>query len=290
MIFSMTGYGSSTHHNEKYTIKCEVISRNKKNFELSFNLPQFCLFAEVELKKIAQNMMKRGWITINFDIQFADKEIFINFNEELFKSWNKTIKRISKEYHLENDVKMSDWISAEYIWKPGKSSIDQDLIFKLLEKSMTDAIKKADKMRKVEGLNIKKDIIKRLDTIEKKVETIEKFRPLSISKYEQKIKDQVKTRDFSDSELNIFNKFMSVFTDKSDIAEEITRLRSHIKQFHSFISSKEAVGRSLDFMLQEFFREINTIGSKANCLEITKEVIDIKSLIEQIREQVQNVL
>ena len=287
----MTGYGSETMTMKGLTIKCEISSLNKKNLEINLNLPKYCIFMELPLRKALQETLIRGNITLFFQLQWAKGSKQISLNHTLFKTWQNQIKDLCDKYHVQEDISASHWLNTSAIWDVKETEADNSLIEPLMIKCLHKAMEKLIEMRVKEGRELEKDLMKRLKIIEGHLEIIQKRSPQLVKKYEEKIMKQVNGNgNFSKPEQDLFNRFVSIFSEKTDIAEEITRLKSHIGQFKTYLKSSEAVGRSMDFLLQEFMREANTIGSKANDTAIAQNVVAIKTTIEQIREQVQNLL
>lgn len=287
----MTGYGSETMTIKGLTIKCEISSLNKKNLEINLNLPKYCIFMELPLRKAIQETLVRGNINLFFQLQWAKGSKQITLNHTFFKTWQSQIKELCEKYHLRDDISASSWLNTSGIWDIKETEADNSLIEPLMMKCLQKSMEKLILMRNKEGRELEKDLMKRLQIIEGHLEKIQKRSPELVKKFEEKISRQVNgSNNFSKTEQDLFGRFISVFSEKTDIAEEITRLKSHISQFKSYLKSNEAVGRSMDFLLQEFMREANTIGSKANDTAIAQNVVAIKTTIEQIREQVQNLL
>jgi uncharacterized protein (TIGR00255 family) len=291
MILSMTGFGSHTHKEKNLQIKCEIHCVNKKTLEVYVNLPRTCLFAEMDLRKKVEETLKRGKITVHFDVRFMESTKKVVFQEALFDSFQETLVQISKKYKIQNNVLLSHWLSMEKLWGIEEEPKDPKNLVPLLNTTLESALAHVGSMRKREGQHLLKDLLQRLSKIEKYLQAIEARAPSMVRAYQDTLKKRIKSREtFTPAESDLFNRFVSVFADKSDVSEEITRLKSHFAQFRHLLDSQEPCGRSLDFLLQEFVREINTLGSKTPDLQATKQVIAIKTLIEQIREQVQNVL
>jgi uncharacterized protein (TIGR00255 family) len=291
MALSMTGFGSATLSLNQAALKCEVQTLNKKNFEPFFILPKFCLFAELELKKVAEKMLQRGKVTVLFDVQSLASKKRISLNETLAESWRKAIAVFEKKYGYKNNLMISDWLRLNEIWEVQEEKVNPGELYKKLEACMVSAIKQVLDMRKKEGERLQKDILTGLSKTQNLVASVTKRAPLILREYQKKIQHKIRSgKEFSPQETDLFNRFISAFADKADIHEEIVRLNSHFHQFRDLLKKETPVGRTLDFLLQECNREINTIGSKASDVVITQNVINIKTLLEQIREQIQNIL
>ncbi len=291
MILSMTGFGSHTHSIKGLQVKCEIHCVNKKALEVNLNLPRYCLFAEPDLRKKVEETLKRGKISVNLDLRFLESTKKVSFNETLFDSFQKTLARISKKNKIQDHLNVSDLLSMEKLWVIEEELWPPESLLSSLNAALNSALTKVLLMRTREGEHLHKDLLRRLSEVEKQCVEIERRAPSILREYQEKLKKQIKNSDqFTSVETDLFNRFVSMFTNKSDVSEEITRLKSHFSQFRQILRSQEPCGRSLDFLLQEFVREINTLGSKTPDLQATKQVIAVKALIEQIREQVQNVL
>ncbi|MBN2143191.1 MAG: YicC family protein [Candidatus Aureabacteria bacterium] len=291
MALSMTGFGRASFSTKEMFLRCEIQSLNKKNFEAFFILPKFCLFAELELKKVLEKMLQRGKVTVNFDIQVSSSRNKINLNESLADSWIKAAAYFKKKYGYKNNLTVSDWLRLNEIWEIHEERVPPRELYEKIEACMIASVKKVIEMRKREGHRLQKDILKALHDAQKLLGQIAKRAPEQLKAYRQRLGEKIHAgKGFSHAEIDLFSRFIGAFSDKTDIHEEIVRLGSHFQQFKSLLIRDTPVGRTVDFLLQECNREVNTIGSKSNDLIITENVVNLKTLLEQIREQIQNIV
>lgn len=291
MLLSMTGFGASTASSKRFRVKCEVLCLNKKNLEVYINVPRNLISLELPLRKTASDEIIRGKLSVNFEIQALETNKSLCFQEDIYQSMLKELKKISKINGIDNNISLSDWMHTSPLWSLKETSIPVNEAKKLFEASMKDAITNLKKMRSQEGKKLQKDIERNIRMLEQKMRKIKKIIPKQMKNYENRLKNRLKdNKDLKNEEKIIFSRFIGIFSEKTDITEELDRLESHFQQFIDFMKNTDSSGRSLNFLVQEILREINTIGSKSPELAITKEVVDMKTLLEQIREQIQNIL
>lgn len=290
MIKSMTGFGKYNDIMNDREYQIEVKSVNHRYLDISVKLPRQLSYLEDVIKKEVSTSIKRGkidiFITFNNNSQEGRE---LKIDKELAKTYIKEIKDISREEDIEPTVdfvellKLPDVLNLKY--NQEDEQIKQEVIGVLKV-----AINQLVKMRSEEGNKIYDDLMKRIDTVESKIIKISEKSTGLIQEYvvklEGRVKEILQTEEIDKSRIA---QEIVIYADKSSIEEEITRLKSHISQFRSLLQSNEAVGKKLDFIIQEMNRETNTIGSKSNCLDITNNVIDIKTELEDIREQIQNI-
>ena len=290
MIKSMTGFGKYNDIMNDREYQIEVKSVNHRYLDISVKLPRQLSYLEDLIKKEVSTSIKRGkidiFITFNNNSQEGRE---LKIDKDLAKTYIKEIKDISREEDIEPTIdfvellKLPDVLNLKY--NQEDEQIKQEVIGVLKV-----AINQLVKMRSEEGNKIYDDLMKRIDTVESKIIKISEKSTGLIQEYvvklEGRVKEILQTEEIDKSRIA---QEVVIYADKSSIEEEITRLRSHISQFRNLLQSDEAVGKKLDFIIQEMNRETNTIGSKANCLDITNNVIDIKTELEDIREQIQNI-
>ena len=290
MIKSMTGFGKYNDIMNDREYQIEVKSVNHRYLDISVKLPRQLSYLEDVIKKEVSTSIKRGkidiFITFNNNSQEGRE---LKIDKDLAKTYIKEIKDISREEDIEPTIdfvellKLPDVLNLKY--NQEDEQIKQEVIGVLKV-----AINQLVKMRSEEGNKIYDDLMKRIDTVESKIIKISEKSTGLIQEYvvklEGRVKEILQTEEIDKSRIA---QEVVIYADKSSIEEEITRLKSHISQFRNLLQSNEAVGKKLDFIIQEMNRETNTIGSKSNCLEITNNVIDIKTELEDIREQIQNI-
>ena len=290
MIRSMTGFGRGTYEidGRKYII--EIKSVNHKYNDVSVKLPRILISLEDGIKKQISSNIARGKVDVFVTFEdYSEKAMNIRINKTLAKEYLKQFKELADETGVEFSPTVMEISKLPDILKLEESD-ETDQISSELNIALGEAIKNFVEMRAQEGEKLIADMKKRIDCIEEKVEEISKFSatlvPEYIEKLDARIKEYLKTDVIDEARLA---QEIVIYSDKCSIEEELTRLRSHISQFNNLLKSDSPIGKKFDFLVQEMNREVNTIGSKANSLDITNRVIEIKTEIENIREQVQNI-
>jgi len=290
MVKSMTGYGRSRYEVDGRIYTVDIKSVNHKYADVSIKLPRILNYKEDDLRKKVLNSISRGKIDVFISFEnYSNKGVEVKFNLELAKAYVNELNRLSSETGIPNTCTAVDISKMPEIFKLNESN-DEDLIGQELEVALDEALDKFIKMREIEGEQLVQDMNNRIDFIEQKVTEISKFSDGLVEEYIEKLKTRVKELMQTDiiDEARIAQEIV-IYSDKCSIQEELTRLSSHIIQFRNLMKTASPIGKKIDFLIQEMNRETNTIGSKANCLDLTNRVIEIKTEIENIREQVQNI-
>ena len=290
MVKSMTGFGRGKSQINGLDITVEIKSVNHRYFEFSARMPRAYAFLEEKLKSFLSQSISRGKVEVSVLVEDnTENATVVEINREYANAYIGALKQLSKEYNLKNDVKVSTVANNNEIFKVRRQTIEDEVITDAVLTVTKEALGNFVDMRTVEGERLLKDVNSRTAYILEKVEFIEKRSPETVNSYKERIEQKIKELlgDNTFDEQRVLTE-VAIFADKVAVAEETVRLRSHIKQFESLLSSDEPVGRKLDFIVQEMNREANTIGSKAQDIEIAHTVVDIKSEIEKIREQIQN--
>ena len=290
MVRSMTGFGRAKAQIDGLDITVEIKSVNHRYFEFSCRMPRAYSFLEEKIKSRLSNHISRGKVEVGLLIDDNTKNsTLIEIDGEYAAAYIAALKKLSKDFGLKNDVKTSSLVGNTDIFKVKRQVLDEEVITNAVFTVLDQALENFIEMRTVEGERLLNDVLFRTKTILEKVEFIEQRSPETVNAYKTRIEQKIKEllSDASFDEQRILTE-VAIFADKVAVAEETVRLRSHIKQFENLMSSSDAVGRKLDFIVQEMNRETNTIGSKAQDIEIAHTVVDIKSEIEKIREQIQN--
>lgn len=290
-INSMTGYGSAAANISGMDITVELKSVNHRYFEYSSKLPRAFLFLDERLKNLLQEKIVRGKVECFVQIDLlGEEQTQVVLNAPLVKGYLDAFERLAGDNNLKNDITVSSFTRISDIFTVKRQVLDEELVWNSVAEVTRDALKSFLAMRAKEGGKLKKDILQRAADILDHVGFIEERSPQTIAEYNERLVRRIKelTCDARIDEQRLLTE-AAIFADKIAVAEETVRLRSHIGQLHDMLESGEAVGRKLDFLIQEINREANTIGSKAQDVEIARKVIDIKSDIEKIREQVQNI-
>ncbi len=290
MIKSMTGYGKANLIKDTRTYTVEIKSVNHRYLDISIKMPKSLNYLEEEIKKEISKKVKRGKIDvfINFEDSKIDaKEIKIN--KEIAKIYIKELKELAQEENITDDISITKIAMFPDVLTMQNIQEDENIKPELIE-TIDIAVKQLINMRKTEGEKISQDLLSRIELINKKNKEISSISTGLIDEYvvklEKRIKELLKEQEIDKPRIA---QEVVIYADKCSIEEEITRLESHIMQFKQFLNSDEAIGKKIDFLIQEMNRETNTIGSKANSLEITNGVISIKTELENIREQIQNI-
>lgn len=287
----MTGFGRCLESVDGKTIIVEIKSVNHRYYEFTSRVPRSCGYLDEKLKSFIQGQVSRGKIDVGVSIQsdgVSDEKIEVN--SEVAKGYITALRRANEELGLEDDLTLSRIMRLPDIFDVKKIEEDEETVWNEVKSVAEKALERFIAMREAEGEKMREDILSRLDYITELVKKIEKKSPETTEKYRKKLFDKITEvlKDTNVDEQRILTE-AAIFSEKTAVDEETVRLRSHINQCREMLSMNEAVGRKLDFLIQEFNREANTIGSKCQDIEITKVVVDLKSEIEKIREQVQNI-
>lgn len=290
MIKSMTGFGRGKYENEGRCYTVEIKSVNHKYSDINVRVPRFLNSVEDTIRKRVSNAISRGKVDVFVTFEnFSSKGTAIRVNRELAKEYIDELKLLAEETGVQFDLNVVDVSKFPEILKI-EDTQNEELIANELVIAVDDALDKFIAMRELEGSKLIEDIERRIYIIKDKVNEITKYSSTLVEDYMKKLEQRVS--EYMVNKAIDENRLMQeivIFSDKSSIEEELTRLKSHIEQFLNLIKQNSPIGKKIDFLIQEINREINTIGSKANCLEITNLVIELKTEVENIREQIQNV-
>ncbi len=286
----MTGYGAASARVGGVRVIVELSSVNRKQLDVVFRLPPQLAAQESRVQKIIQEQISRGRISGTVLLEAASGGAMIQIDHARAEETVKQLRRTAKKLNLTDDLSASMLLQVPGLLKMQTTEQSPEEIFQCLEKVLTAALKKLNAMRLREGKALEADLLARLKLLEQMLAAIKPRAPQIVSNYRNKLMQGLEAAGLKNvaADERIIRE-IALFGEKSDIAEEITRLESHIAQFKKMVRNNEPSGRPLDFLAQEFFREINTIGSKANDLKITEQVVAFKTELERIREQIQNV-
>ena len=291
MIRSMTGYGRAEDSIDGRSIAVEIKSVNHRYFEFSSRTTRGYSFLDEKLKSYLQNKIARGKVDVFVNIEtLEDADAEVRVNHSLAAGYVTALKELRDKYNLRDDISVSAVARYSDIFSVHKAQEDEDAVWAAVVQVVDKALERFINMREMEGERLKADMQSRVQTILSIVERIEERSPQTVQEYQQKLQARLNEmlKDVKVDEQRLLTE-AAIFADKVAVAEETVRLRSHFAQMHQMLSGNNAVGRKLDFIVQEMNRETNTIGSKAVDAEIAHMVVDIKAEIEKIREQVQNV-
>ena len=290
MVKSMTGYGKSSLSIDTREYQVEIKSVNHKYIDTNIKMPRIISYLEEDIRKIITSKLKRGKIDIFISFENYSKDgNDIQINSNLAKMYIQNLKKLAEEESISANIEVTEITKLPDVLTI-KSNIDENQIKSELLQTVEEAINNLINMRQGEGERISRDILSKISQIEDKKQEIFMLSTGLIDEYvvklEARIKEILKTEEVDKSRLM---QEVVIYADKCSVEEEITRLTSHIEQLRNLLNSNEPNGKKMDFIIQEMNRETNTIGSKANNLEITNRVVDIKTILEDIREQIQNI-
>lgn len=292
MIKSMTGYGKGEAENGLFRLKVELKSVNHRYLDINIKLPRYLIYLEEKIKKVIKENLSRGKIDVFINLDFINQSsIDVKVDVPLANSFKQALDSLITELGIDDKVRLSNILQISDVIKTEKKDLDEDLTWETLQSAVEDALASISQMREYEGEQLKNDILLKLNEIELLINKIELRAPLVVEEYRNKLNERIKTL-MDDSNFVDYDRLaleVAIISDKSSIDEEIIRLGSHVNQFRDILNQNSAVGRKLDFLIQEFNREINTIGSKSSDSDIVNSVVDLKSAVEKIREQIQNI-
>lgn len=291
MVKSMTGYGRSQEMIDGMNITVEIKSVNHRYFDFSSRTPRTYGFLDEKLKSFVQSRVSRGKIECYVQVDnLEDDSVVVEVNQSLADGYVKAFDKLSQTYGIENNLNAGILARMNDVLVIRKAEADEDKIWNAVRTVAEKAVDKFIAMREIEGEKLRDDILSRADLILSYVAFIEERSPQTVKEYNDKLlaRMQELLGDIHVEESRLLTE-AAIYADKIAVAEETVRLRSHISQLRDFFESTEAIGRKMDFLVQEINREANTIGSKACDVEIAKRVLEIKAEVEKIREQVQNI-
>lgn len=291
MIRSMTGFGRAQASVEGYNITVEIRSVNHRYFEFYAKIPRTYSFLEEKIKSTLSTGISRGKVECSVQIEAtADESVVVSVNEPLARGYVDVIGSIAETFNLKDDLTALSLARFSDVLSITKAPVDEDALWEKVEPVIKEALNGFIAMRETEGAKLSKDVLSRGELILENVSYIEERSPETVKQYSEKLLERMRNvlGDTQIDEARILTE-AAIYADKVAVAEETVRLRSHIDQLRTMLQSSEAVGRKLDFLVQEINREANTIGSKAQDVDIARRVIDIKAEVEKIREQIQNI-
>jgi len=291
MIKSMTGYGGAKGASGKLEISVEIKSVNNRYLDCTVKLPRLFISFEEPLKSVVQNHISRGKVDVFIVIDSSNADdIEIKLNRPLAEAYISTLREMTETFGLSGNIGAVELSRFPDVVQVEKREADQDQLCKDISIVLSEAISGFNEMRAREGEKLYRDITERLDEIERLTILAEEISPRSVAEYRKKLElrmqEVLQTADIDQQRILTE---AAIFADRVAISEETVRLRSHIAQLRDMLCSGEPVGRKIDFLVQEFNREANTIGSKGNDPEMSRLTVDMKAEIEKIREQAQNI-
>ena len=289
-MHSMTGYGRAQASTEGVAVVVEIQAVNKRQAEVLVNLPDSLSAWESEIRSIVDRAISRGRITVNFNLEFSLPEVDPVLNRQLAKSYLSAFKALQSELHLNGEITIDTLLrSPGVIEQPATKQLSAKTRTPILA-ALQAALDQLLAMRAKEGSNLKRDLTKRIKAMRTCLQKVKKLRPRASERYRTNLHARIRKSGIEipldDDRLA---KEVAFFSERSDFSEEVTRLDSHLGQLMDTLEKDEPIGRTLEFLCQEIGRELNTLSAKANDAEISQLVVQTKSELEKVREQIQNV-
>jgi uncharacterized protein (TIGR00255 family) len=290
---SMTGYGRGDCSQDGFKITVEISSVNRKQTEISVNLPREMEMVEAQIRDLINRRIARGRVSVRVSLHAGASNLSarMHLNIPLAKAYAAELARLGKQLRLPGPVTLDLLARAPGVFQTDEQIVEEEDFWPAVEKAAKKALSAMIQMREREGEHLEKDLAKRIGVMRQSAAKIEKQAPKVAERYRQQLVERIKSAGLEApaAEDDRLLKEVVYFADRSDISEELTRLQSHFQQFDDCRRSGEPVGRMLDFLAQEMNREVNTVGSKANDSLISREVVTLKAELERFREQAQNV-
>ncbi len=288
---SMTGFGEGSAAGSGIHITVELSSVNRKQLDININLPRNLVTLDAQAQRLIREEFSRGRISGIVRVTTADSAAgSVTIDEKLAAQYVEGIRKTAKKLKLSDDLGADCIVRLPGVVGVEQDALDADHVSELLDQAMAKALRGLSRLRSSEGKALEQDLRMRTGLLEDEVKVISKLASTVTASYREKLflrLEEAGLEDLASDDRLV--KEVAIFADRCDISEELTRLKSHLVQTRKLFRSKEPVGRTLDFLCQELFREINTVGSKANEVEITRSVVAFKTELERIREQVQNI-
>jgi len=289
----MTGYGRGDCSQDGFKITVEVSSVNRKQSEISVNLPRQMEMLEAQIRDLINQYVSRGRLTVRVGLHAGASKLSarMHLNVPLAKAYARELNRLSRQLKLPGPVTLDHLARAPGVFQTDEQIVEEEDFWPAVEKALRNALIGLVKMREREGAHLADDLAGRIVAMRRAVGQIQKHAPTVAERYRRQLIDRIKSSGLEapGADDDRLLKEIVYFADRSDISEELTRLQSHFRQFEDGRRSREPVGRMLDFLAQEMNREVNTIGSKANDSLISRAVVTLKTELEKFREQAQNV-
>lgn len=292
MAISMTGFGRGEYKDDNYQFLVECKTINHKYADINIRLPRKLSFLEDKARILIKDYIKRGRVDLYIKLDLlGNEDVNLKFDEELATQYVSILKQIKDKFDLVDDISVMNIAKFPDIIKTEEKEDDEDKLWSMLKVALENALLKLKEMRSEEGKKLADDIQNRCDLLKNYIEDIEKYSYNVVIDYKEKLKNRISDmlEDPSIIDENRLAQEVAIYADKSNITEEIVRFKSHIEQLKNTVVKDESIGRKIDFLIQEMNRETNTIGSKSSDLNITNLVVEVKSELEKIREQIQNI-
>lgn len=293
MIKSMTGYGRGESKDERVHITAEIKTLNHKYNDIIIRLPRKLSCFEEKLRSMVKEHVQRGRVEVSLHMdEVKGTDVHVAPNEALIEQLVKSLRAVGEAHGLDSELKLEHLLGFGDILTMEPIEEDQELLWGRIESSMEEALETLSAMRLDEGARMAADITQRIETVALHVESIAGRIPFVVQEYKEKLKgriDELLKESGTQIDESRLALEVAIYADRSDITEEIVRMRSHLAELGKMATHKGPIGRKLDFMMQEMNREVNTMGSKSQDSAIVGAVIELKSELSKIREQIQNI-
>ena len=292
MAISMTGFGRGEVKSDNYQFLVECKTINHRYCDINMRLPRKINFLEDKARNFIKDFVKRGRVDLYVKLDLIGSEdVNLKFDDNLADQYINILKTIRDKYSLTDDISVMNVAKFPDIIKTEEKEDDEDKLWSMLKVALENALLKLKEMRSEEGKKLAEDIQNRCDLLKNYIEDIEKYSYNVVIDYKEKLKNRISDmlEDPSIIDESRLAQEVAIYADKSSITEEIVRFNSHITQLKNTVVKDDSVGRKMDFLIQEMNREINTMGSKSSDINITNLVVEVKSELEKIREQIQNI-
>ncbi len=291
MIRSMTGFGRDHRIIDGREYLVEIRSVNSRYYEFNAKLPRSYNYLEEKLKSLVKSRMSRGKVEVSLSIyNIAANETAVSLNDGVVQNYLEVLRAAGQKYSLTDDLSVSTIFRMQDAFNVVRAEADEEQIWAAVKETAEAALAKFVAMREAEGEKMKDDILEKLSNVEMMTEQVCEYAPETVTAYREKLfakmKEILENKQIDEQRILLE---AGLFAEKVAVDEETVRLKSHFVQFRDMMSSDDPIGRKLDFLVQEMNREVNTTGSKAQDIRITRLVVDMKSEIEKIREQIQNI-
>ncbi len=292
MAVSMTGFGRGEYKDDNYYFLVELKTINHKYADINIRLPRKISFLEDKARNLIKDHIKRGRVDLYIKLDLLGSEdVNLKFDETLASQYVNILTQIKSKFDVIDDISVMNIAKFADVIKSEEKEEDEDLLWSMFKKALEEALEKLKEMRNEEGKKLAEDVIMRCNLLKNYIDEIEKYSYNVVIDYKEKLNNRISEilENPSLIDENRLAQEVAIYADKSSITEEIVRFNSHIEQLKNTVIKNESIGRKIDFLIQEMNRETNTIGSKSSDLNITNLVVEIKSELEKIREQIQNI-
>jgi uncharacterized protein (TIGR00255 family) len=290
MVVSMTGFGRSKAESERFGVTVEVKTVNHRFCEFHIRMPRQLLKTEEKIKKKLGEHITRGRVEVFVTLEgegIVNRSVHIDW--QALDEYVQHISEIKNRYGISGEIQLHDLVNREEIIHIEEQEAESDELEHLVLTAIEEAGSRLIQMRMQEGAALESDVSNNIQLLKGNIAKVHQFAPDVVEQYRDRLKKKMADFLAGQADEDRILTEVAFFADKADISEEITRLESHVSQFIEILKANEPLGRKLDFLLQEMNREVNTIGSKANDSRIAREVVEMKSLLEKVKEQVQNI-